>query len=246
MRRLLSFVFFAAPLPAQHVIIDARYWITTAVDRARIEAPQLQTEIDFQRDLGFADRSFPDFAAAIRATPRHRLKLGFTHFAWEGDQQVEREIQFGNRTYAFGARVISDLRLDHVRVSWTWQFLEAAGGRFRIGPLVEGHGLWFDASLTAPQFSIRASDARTAGFPAAGVAMDAAPHRWLGLFAESAGLSLGRYGYMYNGEAGARISSVRYIGFVAGYRLFRVDPKFDPDYARVKVSGPFVGASFGF
>jgi hypothetical protein len=136
--------------------------------------------------------------------------------------------------------------MSHARLSWTWQFLEAAEGRFRLGPLVEAHGMWFDASLAAPQLNLRASDKRVVGYPTVGLALDASPHGRLAVFAEASGISAGDYGYTYAGEAGVRVQPMRHVGFTAGYRLFRVDPRFDPDYARVKVAGPFVGAFVTF
>lgn len=220
--------------------------MSDAVNRARIDAPQLFTEIDFERDLGLEDRGFPDVTVTVRPTARHRLRFGFTPFRWDGDAQVVRTIQFGNQTYSLGTRVISRLDLDHARLGWSWQFIEAADGRFRLGPLVEAHGLWFDASLEAPQFNVRAKDTRAVGYPTFGLALDAAPHRAIVIFGEASGISLGDYGYTYSGEAGVRVRPVRFLGITAGYKLFRVDPKFDPDYARIKVTGPFVGASIAF
>ncbi len=243
---LFCALIFAVPAAAQRFEVEGRYWFADAVNRARINAPQLFTEIDFERDLGLEDRGFFDLAVTVRPTSRQRLRFGFTPFRWRGDSQVVRTIQFGNRTYTVGTRVISRVDLNHARLGWSWQFIEAGEGRFRMGPLVEAHGLWFDAELQAPQFQVRAADKRAVGYPTFGLALDAAPYRALGVFAEASGVSLGGYGYTYNGEAGVRVRPLGFLGISAGYRLFRVDPKFDPDYARIKVTGPFLGASIAF
>jgi hypothetical protein len=66
------------------------------------------------------------------------------------------------------------------------------------------------------------------------------------LFAEASGMSFGDFGHVVDAEAGVRVVPIRFLTISAGYRIFdaRVSP--GDDFAKLKLTGPFAGASFRF
>jgi len=230
---------------ALKVEFEARYWPTTASGNAKIGAGALNTTFDLKKDLGTNNPQTGDFRFTLRPG-KSRIQFGFEHFGLHGDQPVDRTIEFNGKVYTADTQVVTDARINHVVLSWSYALIHPAGRRFKLGPLVEGHGLWWNASLTAPALSLQGTDKRAIGYPAAGLAAEVVAHARLVFFAEAAGLPAGSYGTFYDGEAGARISPVRHLNLVGGFRVFDVNAKFAPDYARVHFSGPFVGAAVGF
>jgi len=117
-----------------------------------------------------------------------------------------------------------------------------------LGPLVEAHGLWLDASLAAPNVPapFRQSDRLAVGFPTAGLAFDADPHRRVRLSGDVSGISAGRYGYAIESEVAVKVEVVRHLRLVGGFRAFRLRPKLAPDFAVIGLAGPFAGAAVRF
>ena len=73
------------------------------------------------------------------------------------------------------------------------------------------------------------------------------PLAWLDVFAEVSGIPFGDLGHVLDAEAGVRFIPVRFFTVSAGYRIFdmRVG-KDDDSFAKLKLTGPFIGASFRF
>lgn len=230
---------------AQRVELDGRYWITAADNRIRFGSSLAQPEISFQRDLGMADQNAPDIRFAFRSHGHSRLVFGYTRLNWDGDKNVQRTIEFDNQLYPIQTRVVSNLKLDYLKLGWAYMF-GSEESKFRMGPLVEGSGIFYDAGLRAPALNFDASDRRSVGFPTVGLAFDARPHSRVSIYGEASGISIGDYGYSIGGEAGLKVRPVRHVNVEVGYRSLRIDPKFNPDYGRIRVRGPFFGAGITF
>jgi len=87
--------------------------------RIRVEANGLGTDIDARRDLGIPDTNFP----AGNFTWQHgrsRLRFDYTPIDYSGDQTVTRTVFFGGREYTLGTRVVSDLEVHHLQLSWSY------------------------------------------------------------------------------------------------------------------------------
>jgi hypothetical protein len=229
----------------QAVELEGRYWPTNVAATAKIEAARLNAPIDLRRDLGTNNPRVPDFRFTARPG-RHRLQFAFDRLLFTGDQPVTRTVEFNGDIYTIGTRVVTDAKINHVTFGWNYPVVRAADGRFRLGPLVQGHGFWWDASLAAPSLNQRGADKRTIGFPTVGLATEIVAHRRLLLFGEASGITAGKYGSVYNLEAGVRVSPVTHLNLIGGFRVFDVNAKFEPDYARLRITGPFVGAGVQF
>lgn len=109
-------------------------------------------------------------------------------------------------------------------------------------------GFWVDTSLEAPNMvpPVRESEEFAIGLPTIGIALDINSHKIVNAFAEISGLTAGKYGYFFDGEAGIKIIPIKNLSITGGYRIFDIKAKNEPDYAKLKISGPFIGATLRF
>jgi hypothetical protein len=68
----------------------------------------------------------------------------------------------------------------------------------------------------------------------------------LDIFAEVSGMTFGGFGHIVDAEAGVRFIPIRFLTLSAGYRVFDVRVEHDDDFAKLKLTGPFIGASVRF
>ena len=136
---LALFVALPGVAAAQRIELDGRYWIPEVSARAKIEGGPLPgTEFDFVKDLGIDDEPLPDLRLSIFTGPNSKLRLGYTHAAFEGDTIIGRTIQFNGTDYPASTRVVSELDLHYLRLGWIWQ-LPVIPGKLR-GEGVRGRG----------------------------------------------------------------------------------------------------------
>lgn len=236
----------ASQAVAQEPIIEfeGRYWMTTlsAVTKWR------GTDIDLKSDLGVDEKNIPYGRFDIFLSPSNRLTLTYTPISYNVNTSIRRTIEFGGQTYSTDSRVTGDFNAHYLRLGWANQFVNVARGRFRFGSLVEVKGVWGDFSLAAPDQDppIRVSRKFGAVLPTIGFAMDFSPLLFLSFYAEASGLPAFIYGYMWEAEAGVKYIPFPNFTVSGGYRIFDLEARDDPDYARVKMSGPFVGLSLRF
>ncbi len=138
------------------------------------------------------------------------------------------------------------LNLQYLRFGWAYQFINLEGGKFKFGTLVEIKGVQGDVSLAAPDLGIDNAWNYTAWLPTVGLALDINPVPFLNIFAEFSGLPAGQYGTIWEAEAGVKFIPIKNFTISGGYRLVDIDARNDPDYARVKLGGPYVGLSLRF
>jgi len=230
------------------VEFEGRYWITGLTCTAKVTDNGVGTDINFKSDLGLKNKNFPDGRFTWYTGPNSKLRLAYTQISYSGDKDVEKTIEFGGKTYIDGTRVLTDLDVKYARLGWVWQFINIANGKFKLGTLLEAKGFWVDMSLEAPNLvpPIKESKKLAAALPTIGVALDINPHKIVNIFVEVSGLPAGKYGYFLDGEAGAKIIPIKNLSIVGGYRIFDIKANDDPNYAKLKISGPFVGATLRF
>jgi hypothetical protein len=241
--RCACFCLAVASVSAQVFEIEGRYWFTKTDAQVRVERFGLATDVDLKQDLGTGDGGFPE--AQVTWSPgANQLRFAFTPIRYSGDQDVNRTIVFGGRTYSIGTRVVSQVDLDALRLTWTHFFLRT--GRLRLGPLLEANGFLQSASLHAPALGFVQNNSLSVGVPAVGLAVEVVGGRNWKIVGEAAGTPAGRYGYFIRSEAAVKLTPLPQIGITAGYRLFDLHADYQPDFARLRVHGPFAGASLRF
>jgi hypothetical protein len=228
--------------------LEGRYWFTDLKGKIKVTEAHLGTDIDLKRVLGIKDENLPEARLTWHTGPKSKIRLAYTQVGFEGDENIDQTVEFRGQTYAVGTRVETDALVRYLRLGWVWQFIDIGKGAVKLGTLLEGKAFWIRASLEAPDLStpVKESKKYFFGLPTIGVALDINPHKIVNIFGEVSGLSAGNYGYVYDAEAGIKLIPVRFLSIVGGYRIFEVEAKHDPDHAKLRLHGPFVGATLRF
>ena len=248
MFRCIAAAIFAPVLTAQnHVELEGRYWIPQLSSHLRLERNGLGTDIDAQKDLGIRDTNLPSGTVAWQHR-WSRLSFSYTPLSFSGDQNVSRTVVFNGQQYTVGTRIQSDLSIQHLQLNWTYELIHSKDGKFRLGPLVEADAFLMHGRLSAPVLSppISEEEDLSVGLPAAGLRMLLSPLRRLDIFAQVAGMDVPGYGYFVGSDSGARVRLFQQLFLSAGYRTFNLHVENSPDFFRVQLRGPFVGAGLQF
>ncbi|MBI2160881.1 MAG: hypothetical protein HYU25_11005 [Candidatus Rokubacteria bacterium] len=233
---------------AQRIELDGRYWIPDVSAEAKIEGGALPgTTFDFERDLGISREPLADLRLSVFTGPNSKLRLAHTRGDYEGDTILGRTIQFNGSVFRAATRVVSELDMHYARLGWIWQ-LPLIPGKLKVGPVVEAKAFVVEATLRAPATTppLRETETHAVVIPSAGLALDLSPHKVVDLFAEVSGLTLGDVGHVVDAEAGVRITLIKFLTITGGYRFFEVRGEEGSSFARLRLSGPFVGATFRF
>lgn len=232
---------------AQHGEVSFRYWFVDSDQRIRVGDPALNTEIDLNDDLGFEDSRAPEGYFAYSTSGHSRFYLNYLQVDFDGDRDVQRTIVFDGQPYEVGTRVITETRTRYLRGGWAYRF-GSSDGRFNAGPMISGHAVWLEASLAAPNLQppVAQSEKLTVGYPTVGGVVDAYPSDRVSICGEFSGMSFGKYGSVLDGGISISVQPVRYLGLSGGYRYIRISPEVDDDFAKLRLSGPFVGIGLSF
>jgi hypothetical protein len=243
-----KFLFFLLPLflHAQNSLeFTGHDWFTQMGSRIRVEQNGFGTDIDARKDLGMPDSNFPQGAVEWRRG-RSLLRFEYTPIDYTGDRTVTRTIVFQGQPFTVGTRVVSELEVQHLQLSWAYQFVNVHDGLFRIGPMVEADGFLMSGRLGAPDLGFQQTENLSAGLPTVGLAMDIRPHRAVDIYAQAAGMQAGAYGSFVGSNSGVKVRVWKYLLVTAGYRTFNLHVENSPDFAHLRLRGPFVGVGFHF
>jgi hypothetical protein len=176
------------------------------------------------------------------------LRFDYTPIDYTGDRIVTRTIVFRGQPFTVGTRVVSELEVRHLQLSWAYQFVNVHDGVFRIGPMVEADGFLMRGSLAAPELGppFQQTEELPAGLPTVGLSMEVRPHRSIRIYSQASGMQVGSYGYFVGSDSGVRVYGWKYAVLTAGYRTFNLHVENSPDFAHLRVRGPFIGAGFRF
>jgi len=228
--------------------LEGRYWIPDLSGKVKASETFIDTEVDLKRDIGIKDENFPEARLTWYTGPKSKIRLAYTQAGFEGDENLGRTIEFDGQTYTVGTRVETDVKVRYLRLGWAWQFIGIGKGVVKLGTLLEGKGFWGKVTLEAPDLSpsVRESEKFLFGLPTLGVVLDINPHKMVNIFAEASGMTAGSYGYIYDAEVGVKLIPVKFLSIIGGYRIFDIKAKHSDDYAKLRLHGPFVGATLRF
>jgi hypothetical protein len=239
----------SAAARAQLLEVEGRYWAPTLTGQVQVTGGVQVANglgvIDLKDDLGLTDQRFKDWRASLAVGPHSRLRVAYLAMDFNADQQVPRTIVFEGQTYTAGTRVVTNLSMKYWRYGWIWQFIHDPFGRVHFGTIVEAKSLNLDTSLAAPNLNPPVVEHKkfTGTLPSLGLALDIDPIPTIKIFAELSGVAAGKYGQGWDGEAGVKLLPGPGFSISAGYRYCDLEAKDDPDFAKLKNVGPFVGAS---
>jgi hypothetical protein len=227
--------------------LTGRYWLPQMSTRIRVDQNGVGTEIDARRDLGMSDTNFPQGTAILRLS-RGFLRFDYTPIDYTADEVVNRTIIFRGMPYPVSTRVISELEVKHLQLSWAYQFIRVHGNVFRIGPMLQTDGFLMRGSLAAPNVGAGFQQQATlnAGLPTIGLAMSIQPYRAVEIHAQVSGMEAGSYGYFVGSDSGVTFRAWKHLLLTAGYRTLNLQVEVSPVFARMRLRGPFVGAGVRF
>ena len=236
--------------------LEGRYWPASLTGSVRVtgghgEIPSDLNTVDLKSDLGLKDEHLKDWRLSLRTGPRSRLRIGYVKMDYGADHIVQRTILFEGQLYPVDTRVVTKLNVEYWRYGWIWEFLGGPYSRVRFGTLLEAKRISVDAALSAPDIvefapPIAESKRLSATLPTIGFVFDAYPSQTLNIFAEASGISGGSRGHALDGEAGVKLALGRHLLLTAGYRYLDIEVNDDPDFAKLKNTGPFVGGALRF
>jgi len=229
--------------------LEGRYWFTELQGKIKVtDSNGIGTDIDLKDDLGIKDEGIPELRLTWYTGKKSKIWAAYGQVGYEGDENIQRTIEFNGTTYSFETRVTTDLDIKYLDVAWAWQFIYIDNGLFKLGTLLKAKVLWVNASLEAPDLPspAKVSEKFVFGLPTLGVALDFNPHKMLNIYAQGAGLYAGSYGYVYDAEIGIKLIPIKILSIVGGYRIMEVKAEHDDDYGKAKLYGPFVGVTVRF
>jgi hypothetical protein len=243
----------ASAAASQTLELEGRFWPATLaaqvnVTGGRTDIPADLTMINLKDDLGLKDKNLADWRLTLTTGPHSRLRVGYLTMSYSADQTLHRTVVFNGTTYTVGTRVISDLGLDYWRLGWIWYFAGASSDTVQFGSLLEAKRISTDASVAAPELAspIHEKKSFAATLPSVGMVLDIKPSHAVDVYLEASGVSAGTYGRGVDAEAGVKLLPVPSVSMSAGYRYFDLEAKDNPDFAKIKNTGPYVGLALRF
>ena len=238
---------------AQVLELEGRYWPAALTATVRVtgdhaNVPSDISTINLKSDLGLKDKNLKDFRLTLFTGPNSRLRVANVKMDYNADQNITRTILFNGQLYTVGARVLTTLNLDYWRYGWVWEFVGGPSSKVKFGTLLEAKKISVDAGLSAPELAPPVAERKSfsATVPTVGLVLDINPSRMLNIFAEVSGMSLGNKGHAWDGEAGLKLVLGSHLVASGGYRYFDLEVDDKPDFAKLKNSGPFLGAGLRF
>jgi hypothetical protein len=115
----------------------------------RVNGPEGEgTDVDAEDDLGLSKNKFqPRFDVRWRPGRRHELELGYQFARRSGDRTLNKDIEFGDTSFAAGLTVRS--RLNTGQAFLTYRYAFTAREKTQIGIGVGLGALFFDTEIDA-------------------------------------------------------------------------------------------------
>lgn len=124
----------------------------------------LGTELSAERDFGLDDRlNDGSLEMTLRMIERHRVRAEFFQLKRSAEQQLGRDVRFGDDTYLASDVVATDTDLRFLGLTYTYSFLRAE--RFELGAGLGLHLFQVDASTAVPARRLRENFDAAGPFP---------------------------------------------------------------------------------
>lgn len=246
---VVAAVLAACALPASaQTTLEIYGWKPTLEATARKTAGSIATDVDFKSDLGLKDKQFESYALSWPSGRHSFMSVGYEQVTFSADHVMTRTIIYNGQPYTVGTRVQTELAMKSGRLRWGWEFLGSPDGKVGLGPMLEIATFSFDGKLRAPELQpvVEESGKFSVAIPAVGIAFDLKPIDELRLYARGAYMKVNNKGRYENAEAGVTVRPAPYVGLVAGYRHLRVRAEDAPDFADLKLQGPYLALFFTF
>jgi YfaZ precursor len=234
---------------------EFRYWFANT--RASVNATENINgpEVGVRAGLGLNSNGAAEARYSWRFTGRHKLKIDYAQLS-TNSSTADFALNLGGNFLSADNIDLSSLGsaevdIKQVKIGYTWQGIKL-GNRIRLGPLVDVRGILFDASLTVPSSSgaggavDRSSGMFGLGMLTLGTEVSAALHRRVEVTSALSFIPIVGLGRVFEADTRARFSLSKHLNLSAGYRYLRLRANEGPNFAELRLRGPFIGAGFRF
>lgn len=212
----------------------------------------LGTELDFEDDLGLAERkTLPYLDLTWRLSPRNRLEFSYYKLERRGDSTLSATIRFGDEVFTASTDVESELNTTIYRAAYGFSFVH--NQKAELGLLLGVHVTDIGLSIRSADGLVSEAGEATAVLPAVGLqgAIAFTPRFRLRGWGQLLKVNLSDFeGNISNYAAVLEHDTFQHLGFGIGYAYFGVDLDAEADEfsgkARYSFQGPtaFLNAWF--
>ena len=202
-------------------------------------------EVDFVREFGIENKTFPEFRFAVGRG--HKFRFSHVPVQYDAETIVQRTITFRGRTFAVGIPASTDIKWDLWRFGYEWDFVSIERGY--VGVITELKYNRLDASIASTVLAETVATEQKAPVPTIGVAGRVYPHPLVAISGEFGGMKVafGDFeGKFVDFDVNGAVTLGRYIGVQGGYRVVTVHYVIDDDIGDLKLKGPYIGAVVKF
>jgi len=122
------------------------------------------TPLSAENDLGLKDKAHQvRVEALLRILERHRLRIDYFNLRRRGDEELTRDIDFGDESFEAGNRVVSTL--DWKMLNLTYLYSIVRRQRFELGGGVGIHLFQGEARARVPELLTREDQSGAVAFP---------------------------------------------------------------------------------
>ena len=137
---------------AFHIEGSASWWRPTSDMTVASEGLGIPgTSIDFKRDLGMTDQSFPALSVVLKPGQRHKLRMQYIPIKYEAAATLRRTIVFNGQAYPLNLPVNSTLDWKAYRFNYEFDFVSKNRGY--AGFIIEAKYTDVRADLRSPLVS---------------------------------------------------------------------------------------------
>jgi outer membrane protein len=246
----LSFILAVLLIPASSSAFEvgARgyYWFPSLDGNVKVDgAGIIGTSIDFDKDLGIDDESYPTIEAFIGAD-KHHFSLAYTSIDYSGTKTLTKTIVFNGKTYSTSALVSSSIEYRQIDFAYQYDFLNlenilagfSLGGVFQV--------TYLDGKVSLKTTGIDEKEEFALPIPMIGLNLH------VGLLADilegrMRGTAIGYSGNMIYEIAGdVSYTPFPFLDIHGGYKIFVIDIDEDDIVFDYGLSGPYIALTLSF
>jgi hypothetical protein len=204
-------------------------------------------EVDFVKEFGLEDASFPQFRAILGRN--HKARVSYTKLTYEAETTLQRTITFQGRTFIVNTPASTDIEWNLWTFGYEWDFVSRPQGYFGIVADLKYNTI--KALVDSPVLRTAAEADTSAPVPTLGIAGRAYAGSMVAISGEFTGLkvSAGEFDVRFTDfDINATIIPSRRAGIGAqvGYRSVLADYVVEDDTGDLKMQGPYFGVVVRF
>lgn len=228
-----------------HVTVEARYFNPSFNLKAKSNSIDYNGgSVDFKNDLGIADKN----AMEYRVQFGDGLRLSYSNFNYSGHSTLTQNLSYEGNTYTASTPIDSNLGIKYARATWFKTLSKSDIANTKL--LFDVKGFEFNTKVSGDISGTTTSTEKTfrGAIPTIGFATNIKIDKNIDAFGEVTGLPLGKYGHIYDYEAGVRYNVDKNVVINAGYRSIdlKLKDSGNGDNVQFKLSGPFFNAQYKF